>query len=162
METVNQETNITAENESTEEKTFTQADLDRVVAERLARERQKYEGFSELQEKAAKFDELEAASKTELQKATEKAEKLEAELNSIKKANEIRTIREKVAKETGIPVNLLTAETEASCTEQAKSILEFAKPGRYPALPDNGEVHRATVKQSTKQQFAEWADKAFN
>ena len=160
-ETVNQE-NATVENESpAEEKRFTQAELDKVVADRLARERQKYEGFSELKEKAAKFDELEAASKTELQKATERAEKLEKELNTLKKAEEVRAIRAKVAKEEGIPENLLTGETEEACVEQAKAINAYANPGTYPSLRDGGEVQNV-VKGSTKQQFADWANKAFS
>lgn len=162
-ETVTQEPNATtAENvEPTEGKTFTQAELDKIVADRLTRERQKYAGFDELKEKAAKFDELEESSKTELQKATEKAMKLETELNEYKKAEEVRQIRAKVAEETGIPANLLTGDTEESCTEQAKAISAFANPDRYPTLNDGGEVQKLT-KSSTKQQFAEWADKAFN
>ena len=75
-ETVNQEATI--ENEvPAAEKTFTQKELDAIVAERLKRERTKYEGFDELKAKAAKFDELEEASKSELQKVTERAEKLQ-------------------------------------------------------------------------------------
>lgn len=160
-ETVNQETNATVDETPAEGRVFTQAELDKVVADRLARERQKYEGFSELKEKAAKFDELEAASKTELQKATEKAEKLEQELNTLRKNEEVRTIRAKVAKSEGIPENLLTAETEEGCIEQARAINAYANPNGYPVLKDGGEVQNV-VKPSTKQQFAEWAEKAFN
>lgn len=160
METVNQE-NATNNENQVENKTFTQAELDNIVADRLKRERAKYEGFDELKEKAAKFDEFEAANKSELQKATERAEKLELELNTLKKAESVRTIREKVATETGIPTNLLTAETEEECKAQAESILAFAKPSEYPNLKDGGEVQNLS-KPSTKQQFAEWASKAFN
>ena len=159
-ETVNQET-ATIEEATTEERRFTQAELDKVVADRLARERQKYEGFSELKEKAAKYDELEAASKTELQKATEKAERLEKELASLKKAEEVRTIKTKVATETGVPVGLLTGTTEEECKAQADAILNFAKPQSYPTLKDSGEVNNVG-KPTTKQQFAEWANQAFN
>lgn len=159
-ETVNQENNATVET-PVEEKRFTQAELDKVVADRLARERQKYEGFSELKEKAAKFDELEAASKTELQKATEKAEKLEKELTALKKDAEIRTIKAKVATETGVPAELLTGSTEEECKAQATAILNFAKPQGYPTLKDSGEVHNVG-KPTTQQQFAEWANQAFN
>lgn len=164
-ETVTQETNATPETveESTiaESKTFTQAELDKIVAERLTRERQKFAGFDELKEKAAKFDELEESSKTELQKATERAAKLENELNAYKKAEEVRTIRAKVAEETGIPAHLLTEDTEESCTEQARAIIAYANPDKYPVLNDGGEVQKMT-KGSAKQQFAEWANKALN
>lgn len=159
-ETVNQENNATVET-PVEEKRFTQTELDKVVADRLARERQKYEGFSELKEKAAKFDELEAASKTELQKATEKAEKLEKELTKLKKDEELRTIKAKVATETGVPAELLTGATEEECTAQANAILSFAKPQAYPTVKDGGEVNNVG-KLTPQQQFAEWANQAFN
>lgn len=158
-ETVNQET---ATNETAEEqKTFTQAELDEIVSERLKRERSKYEGFEELKTKAAKFDELEEASKTELQKATERAEKLKAELDSLKKSEEQRLIKEKVAKETGVPASLLTGDSEEACNAQAKAILAFANPSGYPSLSDGGEIQNAP-QGTTKQQFAEWANRALS
>lgn len=56
-------------------KTFTQAELDRVVQERIARERSKFEGFDDLKRKAAEFDRIEEAQKSELEKATARAAK---------------------------------------------------------------------------------------
>lgn len=56
-----------------EGKTFTQADLDRVVAERLARERSKFADYKDLKDKASKFDELQTAQQSETEKAVAKA-----------------------------------------------------------------------------------------
>ena len=117
-ETVKQEATVVNE----VEKTFTQAELDQIVQDRLKREREKYGDYNSLKEKAARLDEIEEASKTELQKATERAEKLQAELSAMKHADEIRTIRDKVAQATGVPVGLLSGETEDACTEQANAI----------------------------------------
>lgn len=154
-ETVNQEQTT----EKTSEKSFTQSEVDAIVSDRLKRERSKYEGYEELKAKAEKFDAIEEASKTELQKATERAEKLEAELNSMKKTDSIRTIREKVSQETGVPSNLLSAEDEETCKAQAEAIMAFAtKNGSYPQVKDGGEVTN-TIKRSTRQQFAEWWEK---
>ena len=155
METVNQE-NAT---ENTE-KMFTQAELDAIVTERLKRDRQKYADYESLKEKADKFDQMEEANKTELQKAIEKSDALQNELEKIKAANMIRDIRTKVAEETGVPANLLTAATEEDCKEQAKAILEFSTPKGYPVIRDGGEVTH-TGKSTTRQQFAEWANQAF-
>lgn len=160
METVNQET-ATEVTPAEEQQTFTQEELNSIVSKRLAREAEKYSDYEELKEKAAKLDELEESAKSELQKATEKAEKLEAELTSLKKADEVRAMREEVANKTGVPANLLTAETVEECEAQAEAILSFAKAGDYPTLRDGGEIQHAP-KGSTKQQFAEWANKAFN
>lgn len=157
-ETVNQETATTIE-ETVTEKTFTQAELDQIISDRLKRERDKYTDYDALKEKAQKFDQIEENAKTELQKATEKAEKLEAELSVMKHAEEVRTIREKVANATGVPTSLLSGDTEEDCTAQAKAILDFKSSQGYPLVKDSGEIQK-TVKGSTRQQFAAWAEEA--
>ena len=157
METVNQE-NIATE-ETTEEKTFTQAEVDKIVGERLGRERAKYADFVALKEKADKFDEIQEQSKTELQRALERSESLQKELDEIKTREAVRTIRETVAKQTEVPANLLTGTTEEECKAQAEAIKAYANPG-YPAVKDGGEV-RANAG-TAKSQFIEWANEAFN
>lgn len=137
------------------ERTFTQKELDAILGERLSREREKYADYDVLKEKALRFDEAEEANKTELQKAQEKVADLQTKYDGLVKANEVRNIRDRVAKEYGIPVNLLTAENEDSCIEQAKSIVEFAKPQGYPQVKDTGEV-RGNLSGKTSEQFADW------
>lgn len=156
METVNQEINAT----ETEEKTFTQAEVDAIIGDRLKRDRQKYADYEALKEKAEKYDAAEEANKSELQKAIESRDALQNELDSLKAENQIREIRSKVAEETGVPASLLTETTEEGCRDQAQQILTFAKPQGYPAVRDAGEVTTAG-KSTTKQQFADWASKAF-
>lgn len=155
METVNQEN---ATSETTTEAKFTQADLDQIVKDRLAREREKYGDYDALKEKAAKLDQIEEESKSELQKATERATALQAELDDLKNANKVRAMREKVAQDTGIPVNLLTADSEDACKEQAKQILEFSKPAGYPSVRDGGEA-RTSAKRDPRDSFADWFNK---
>ena len=130
METVNQ--GMTAN----EERTFTQDEVNQMIGERLARERAKYSNYDELEAKAQKFDEIEEKSKTELQKAQEERDAFKAELEGMKKANSVRELREKVAKEKNIPANLLTGETEEDCAAQADAILSFAMPNAYPAVKE--------------------------
>lgn len=152
-ETVNQEINDSTGDGA--EKTFTQAELDEVVEGRLKREREKYKDFDAFKEKAAKFDEIEANSKTELQKATDEAAKYKKEIEALKKAETVRTIRDEVAKETGVPANLLNGDTKEACEEQAKAILAFKAPGTYPNVQDGGEP-QGDKKGTTAQQFADW------
>lgn len=61
----------------TPDKTFTQTELDQLIKERLERERKKYAGFDDLKAKAAKLDEIEAAKKTDEEKALAKLKELE-------------------------------------------------------------------------------------
>lgn len=160
METVNQEKNVVAENE--EVKTFTQEEVNGIVNDRLARERKKYEGvdLDTLKAKAQKYDELEEANKSELEKANERANTLEAELNEIKRVQAIKDIRQKVATDMDIPVTLLTETTEEGCIAQAEAIKAYANP-KYPEVRDGGEAH-AVQSNDTRTQFADWANQAFN
>ena len=63
-----------------------QEQLDRVLGERLGRERSKYADYDELKGKAAKFDELDAASKSDLERATTAQANAEREANQLKLA----------------------------------------------------------------------------
>ena len=137
----------------TQARTFTQDEVNAIVGKRLADEKAKYSDYDALKEKAAKFDAAEEAQKTELQKAVERANSLESELTAMKKAEEIRTAREKVATETGVPAALLTGETEEDCKAQAEAIKAYATPNGYPKVKDAGEPQKPTG--SVKQQFAE-------
>lgn len=88
-----------------------------------------------------------AGDPKKLQEALDNAATLQAELDKLKAANNIRDIRDKVSAEHKIPANLLTGETEEACVEQAKAIAAYAAsiPG-YPAVKDNGEVqHKAAA-----------------
>ena len=147
-------------NGESQTRTFSQDEVNAIVGKRLAEEKVKYADYDDLKAKAAKFDEVEEANKSELQKATERAAALEKELNGLKKAEEVRIIRENVAKETGIPAHLLTGTTEEECKAQATAIADYAKPAPYPAVKDAGEVNNVG-KATTRQQFAEWSNKVF-
>ena len=138
------------------ERTFTQTELNAILKDRLEREKSKYADYEELKSKATAYDEAQEASKSELQKANELAEKYRAELDDLKKAADVREIREKVAKETGVPASMLTYDTEEQCSEQAREILAFAKPKGYPSIPDRGEAQHSGAPGTNAEKFADW------
>ena len=154
METVNQE------NQANETKTFTQAELDAIVQDRVKRERSKYEGFEDFKAKAQKFDEQEEANKTELQKAQERAEELEAKLKKKEHEETIRQMKKQVAEEFKVPADLLTGETEDDCRTQAQAIMSFATSQGYPTVNDGGESNPVN-KKATRDQFAEYVSQLF-
>lgn len=76
---------------------MTQEEVDRVVAQRLARDRKEVESklatFDELKSKAEQFDALQAEQKSELEKLMERAEKAEREREEIAKRADRAAIR---------------------------------------------------------------------
>lgn len=77
-------------------------------------------------EKAQKFDELEEQSKSELQKAIERAEAAEKRMQ----AAEAEALRARVGAEKGIDPGLLVGESEEEIREHAEKLLKWRGPGQ--------------------------------
>ena len=98
----------------------TQEEFDAAIKARLERERAKFSDYDELKEQA------EAARK--------RVEKRRAALD-------------KVARETGVPAELISGDDEESMAASAKAIAEFAKA---PAAPQMGEAGKFAGEEDGK------------
>ena len=120
----------TGQEQKAETVTFTQADVDRIVSERLQRAERK------AQEATAKATaEAEKRAAEEQGKWKELYEKTQAEAETERTARrglELATLKEKIARTVGLPEKLairLQGEDEESLTADAKSILaDLPKP----------------------------------
>lgn len=137
------------------EKTFTQSEMEAIIGERLKRERAKYADYDELKGKAAKFDEAEEASKSELQKAVEERDKLKAELDKLKAEAKRAEAVAKAAAEHGVDAALLSRmEGDVEDNAQFLKAQMDAQP-KYGSVHDGGEVGEGVGKRSTAAMFAD-------
>ncbi|MCB0003557.1 MAG: phage scaffolding protein [Anaerolineae bacterium] len=74
------QTDSGANGHSQDRATFTQTDIDRIVADRLTRERQKFADYDDLKSKAAKLTDLEKAQMSEAEKQAARVAELEAQI----------------------------------------------------------------------------------
>ena len=80
----------------------------------------------------------------------------------MKKADQIRKVREEVSQETGVPASLLTGETKEECEAQAGAINDYkGKPSGYPQVKDGGEP-QLSQKKATRDQFADWLNQSMS
>lgn len=118
-----------------DEKTFTQADIDRIVAERLKREAAKYSDYDDLKAKAARFAELEEKDKTESQKLADTNRVLE---DRARKA-EIDLCRYRVAMRKGLTETqarrLVGSSEEELETDADDLVAAFKSSEPEPAPP---------------------------
>lgn len=71
-------------------RSFTQADVDKIVQDRLARQKAQFANFDEFKEKAERYDEIAEQSKSEQQKLEERAQQAEeAAAKATERANRI-------------------------------------------------------------------------
>ncbi|MEG1501954.1 MAG: DUF4355 domain-containing protein [Synergistaceae bacterium] len=86
-------------------KTFTQAELDSIVQDRLKREKEKYADYEELKKAKEKLDELDSANKSELDKLKadyEKMKKSAEEKEAQLRVKEIKDLKAKLCADAGI------------------------------------------------------------
>lgn len=136
-----------------------QQELDRIIQDRLARERSKYADYDALKADAAKYRKAEEASKTELQKALDRATAAETALA----ANEAETLRLTVASEYGISgdyLDLLSGNDRAELESKAEKVAALITkdtgsqpPGPGPYVPTEGTGKPGSL-QTTADKFA--------
>ena len=139
QETVTQEARTTAAGEQQEPRTFTQEEVNIIVADRLNRERAKYADYDDLKAKASQYDTT------------------KAQLDALNSANARRDMIARVAAATGCPAELLTGDTEEACTAQAQAITAFAKsqqPAGYPNVKDGGTPMHLPTQANTADSFS--------
>ncbi|RJO79316.1 hypothetical protein D5S18_03015 [Nocardia panacis] len=123
-----------AENEGTAA-SFTpiesQEALDRIIGERVARERNKYADYDTLRDKAARYDAAEAANLSEVEKAVKRAEVAEARARDL----EVSTARAQVAAARGVPAGLLSGGTVEEFEASAEALLKFRGEQATPRAP---------------------------
>lgn len=138
-ETVTQEARTTAAGEQQEPRTFTQEEVNSIVADRLNRERAKYADYDDLKAKASQYDTT------------------KVQLDALNSANARRDMIARVAAATGCPAELLTGDTEEACTAQAQAITAFAKtqqPAGYPNVRDGGTPLHLPTQANTADAFS--------
>lgn len=112
----------------------TQAELDRIIADRLSRERQKFADYDELKSAAEKLAEIEEAYKAEAQRLAEERDSLAAKVTEYETREQINAWKADVSKETGVPANVLAGST----LEEIKAHAEQLRPliaAQAPAKP---------------------------
>lgn len=133
-----------------------QDELDRIIQKRIERVKAAYQDYDELREKAAKLDELEESKKSEVEKANQRAQQLEKELNNARLA----VLRSDVAQSKGVPASLLSGSTQEELEASADALLEFR--GEVKQVPQSSafkNVSGEPVKGDTAHQFVDFFNK---
>ncbi len=108
-------------------KTFTQAELDDIVQQRLAREKGKYTDYDQLKKDADELKKLKAASQTEAEKLTNRLAELEKEQATWQRERQESTVRYEVLLAAG-KLNIVDPDAAYRLLDLAE--IEYDKEGR--------------------------------
>lgn len=126
-------------------KTFTQAELDKILEQRLARERAKFSDYDKIKADAEELAKIRDAEKTELQKAVERAEEAERRASSAEKT----ALKNKVAASKGVPASSLVGETEEELIASADELIAWRDQNAKPA-PASATTTKRSASGSLK------------
>lgn len=150
---------ITAQQEGTqadaqqEPRTFTQDEVNRIVAERVARVKATPpDDYEALKAKAAEYDKAQDAAKSELQKALERAQAAEGELQQLREQQKRAAEVTAQAKAYGVDADVLAMM--AGDVEENARMLKSKMPQHYAS--DKGEQARIAGADSPAEEFARW------
>lgn len=140
-----------------------QEELNRIIAERISREKAKYADYNDLKSKASKYDELDAASKSELERANERAAQAERERDAIQS----ETLRLSVIARHQIPADyheFIVGGSEEDLEAKAQKVLTLisnkTSDSPFPKA-DPSQGAGGSGKASNADLFAQFADKKF-
>jgi hypothetical protein len=124
-------------------KTLTQAEVDKQIEARLARERRKFADYDDLKKKATEFDKLQEGQKTEAQKLNDRLAAQSIELQELR----VEKIRRAAVSAAGLDPEMaefITAADENEAAEQAKKLADRLKPSGKQGAPDFKQGTRNT------------------
>ena len=128
--------------EETQGKTFTQEQVNAMLADHKKRTEGKYADYDQMKEKASKFDELEREKMSEIERVTVERDELKTKADSAIDEN----TRLRVALEKKLPVELidrLKGATKEELEADADELLKLVKPSNSGGSFDGG--HRGSA-----------------
>lgn len=131
------------------EKTFTQAEMDAIIGERIARVKAKYADYDELKQKASAYDEAAEASKSELQKAVEERDKFKEKLAKLEADVARAEAVAKAAAEHGVDADLLSRMAGDPDENAAYLKQTMANVPKYGQVDDGGETQPPTITRES-------------
>lgn len=127
-------------NQEQPESTFSQEDVNRIVQERLQREREKYSDYDELKTAAERAQELEEEKQT----LAERVAEFEAK-------EERQKLVSDVANDTGVPADALRGDTKEELEAHAEVLKSLMKP-TGPVIP--GQEKRPQKVEESEERKA--------
>ncbi len=132
--------------------------FDAAIKERLARERKKveeqYSDYADLKAENQRLKDAADSGKSDLEDALKQVSELKEKDAQREAAQAQEALKAKIAKEAGVPVELVAGSDEEAMRSFAQSIAAFAKPKSAPKVPKSGSFTDDADLLSDKQKLA--------
>lgn len=122
--------------------------FDGLVKERIARVEAKFADYGDLKKRADEAETAKAAAEQERDAAASRAIEAETKVSGYESEKQITKLRSDIAKEAGVPVNLLRGSTKEELEEHAAELKPLLTAQEAPVIPTQGDSPSSTAKTS--------------
>lgn len=112
-----------------------QSDLDRIIADRLSRERAKFADYDDLKAAADRLEQIEQENKSEAEKQADLIAELKSKVTDYETRDQIAEWKSEVSGSTGVPANVLAGTTLEEIQEHAETLKPFIAESTTPTKP---------------------------
>lgn len=99
-----------------------QEELNRLIGQRIAKVESRFGDYEDVKAKAAKFDEAQEAAKSDLEKATARAEAAESKVKEYEQRTQIATWKSEIVKDSKVPAEALRGTTREELEEHFEAL----------------------------------------
>lgn len=131
----------------------TQADLDRIVENRLQRERAKYANYDQYKADSEKLGNV-VAERDNIKNQLATAN---SELAELKGEKQVREWAQEVSQETGVPADVIRGNTKEEMLAHAQSLEKYVSVSA-PVVRSDGKSPNQPAATSTREMFAQAID----
>jgi hypothetical protein len=115
-----------------------QADLDKIIGQRLGREKAKYADFDTYKASHERLQQIEDANKTELERLRERAEKAEAQAAELQTKAQVDAWKKEVSEATGVPEAALFGATKEELEAKGEELKPYFAASTTPVALGQG------------------------
>lgn len=157
-----------SEGNGTAQRTLTQDEVDKIIKERLERERKKYSDYEELKKAAEELAKLRDSEKSEVERLKAEAAKIAKERDELMariRAQEIRAIKVAALEKAGLPVALadrVLGETEEEIMKDIEALKALGIAGASrggggtPPRAGENEPSLEDIGNMSMDQYIKW------
>ena len=121
-----------------EPQTFTQEQVNSLLAEQKRKITERFSDYDEIKAKAAQVDTLKAESDAAIAAAVTRAEAAEGQVQQFQTEKQVETWKTEVAKATGVPATALRGSTKEDFEAHAAELKPLIT-GAGPVIPSQGD-----------------------
>lgn len=125
----------TEEEQKPEVKTFTQEQVNALLAAEKRKAGEKFADYDDIKSKAAKLDQIEQESKTELQKALDEIATLKTEVSGYKTKEQVSAWSAEIVKDSDIPASVLRGSTREELEQHFEQLQALAPKQKRTPVP---------------------------